>query len=144
MGPSSPEAHLLRAAMTRCPGGPLEDWLDAETVVARQRGVSSTTSDCASGPRVDEVSDYCNSFLGAASVARAMVSQLAPTFGRLNDGGIAYHRDVNARNLLVSSAPAGSPGDASLRALPEFSLVDFGASIESRTWVGAGEGSWQS
>jgi hypothetical protein len=76
-----------------------------------------------------------------------MIAQLAPTFERLN-GSIAYHRDVNARNLLVHYPLDGSPDDRG-GPLPvdvsslEFTILDFGSSTDARAWLGAGEGSWQ-
>merc|ERR1719453_2074909 len=82
----------------------------------------------------DELERFNSTFLEATCAARSMIAQLAPTFERLN-GSIAYHRDVNARNLLVHS-----PLDVSQL---EFTILDFGSSTDARAWLGSGEGSWQ-
>jgi serine/threonine protein kinase len=95
----------------------------------------------------DELERFNNSFLEAACAARLMIAQLMPTFERLN-GSIAYHRDVNARNLLVHS-PLDASADDRNGPLPvdvstlEFTILDFGSSTEARAWLGTGEGSWQ-
>lgn len=95
----------------------------------------------------DELERFNASFLEAACAARLMIAQLMPTFERLN-GSIAYHRDVNARNLLVNSPLDGSPEDRN-GPLPvdvgslEFTILDFGSSTDARAWFGTGEGSWQ-
>jgi len=89
------------------------------------------------------VDGYLASFLGAAGACWSMLAQLCPTFGRLN--AIAYHRDVNARNILVFSPRVESvaaPTDAA--SLLEFSLIDFGSSADSERWAAdAGPGSWR-
>jgi len=93
-----------------------------------------------------EVHAYCASFLSSVLAARAMLAQLGPTFLKLN-GKIAFHRDVNARNLLVF-APRDATFMSSLAASGadslEFSIVDFGATMDAVAWTGDGEGSWVS
>lgn len=137
MGPSAPQAYLCRVAMTRRKGKSLAHWLEVRQAVPSAR-------------RSDMVATYCQSFLEGASVSRALLAQLSPTFEKLN-GSIAYHRDVNARNLLVhspfdndpedrASAAGSAPSDASML---EFSIVDFGSATDARAWVGNGEGSWK-
>eukprot|EP00929_Paragymnodinium_shiwhaense_P112448 TRINITY_DN80701_c0_g1_i1.p1 TRINITY_DN80701_c0_g1~~TRINITY_DN80701_c0_g1_i1.p1 ORF type:complete len:763 (+),score=159.71 TRINITY_DN80701_c0_g1_i1:98-2386(+) len=143
LGPEVPGALLCRIAMTRCPGQPLIDWLDARL----QRGDVGGSSPSSSEERA---AAYCASFCKAAHVARTMLVQLAPIFERLN--GMAYHRDVNARNILVHCPPAADGEDedaATGGAAPAecsrllFSVVDFGSSVDAAGWHGGGDGSWQ-
>lgn len=140
LGASMPGAFLCRVAMTRRPGTSLASWLEARVA----RGPRAT----APSHVADEAMRYCMSFIEAAHFGRAMVAQIAPTLGKLN-ASIAYHRDVNARNLLVYSPSDADPDEPSCGSAPpdatvlEFSLVDFGSSTDARAWLGAGEGSWQ-
>eukprot|EP00811_Abedinium_folium_P032456 NODE_54_length_4000_cov_7.516654.p1 GENE.NODE_54_length_4000_cov_7.516654~~NODE_54_length_4000_cov_7.516654.p1 ORF type:complete len:950 (-),score=211.76 NODE_54_length_4000_cov_7.516654:283-3132(-) len=137
-GESTPAgaAFVCRVAMTRRPGAPLCAWLDAR--LQRRRRLPMRSDD-------EVVTAYCASFVEAAAVAREFLCQLGPTFEKLNRY-VAYHRDVNSRNLLVHSPTTeeecwgNAPADASTL---ELSIVDFGSSADARAWLGAGEGSWQ-
>eukprot|EP00439_Symbiodinium_sp_Y106_P023130 s1079_g2.t2 len=60
----------------------------------------------------------------AVAFARALVEQLAPTMASISS--VAYHRDVNAHNILVDVDAAG---------LPTHSLVDFGLAVNASTWM---------
>jgi len=138
MGAAVPQtAFICRIVMTRRPGRPLGTWLDSRY----ERHVPALMAG------EDELQRFNLSFFTAASAAREMIAQLAPTFERLNSD-IAYHRDVNARNLLVHSPLDGSPEDNN-GALPvdvnhlEFTILDFGSSTDARAWLGSSEGSWQ-
>jgi len=142
LGPATPGAYLCRVAMSRRAGVPLVDWLERRT--RRSRAVAPR-----SGVDSDEVGRYCRSFFDAVMVARTMLVQLCPTFEKLNLG-IAYHRDVNARNLLIYSPTDGDPNEQAIGAAPpdssllQCSIVDFGNSTDARAWIGPpGEGSWQ-
>jgi len=130
--PASPGAFLCRMAMTRRKGQPLGEWLEAWTT--RATASAGPGGSCKS-------TTYCASFLSAAGAMRRMLVQLTPTFARLN-GNVAYHRDVNVRNLLVHPCSNDDRGLPCLKSL-EFSVVDFGASMDMRAWAGNGEGSWQ-
>eukprot|EP00930_Biecheleria_cincta_P046396 TRINITY_DN31997_c0_g1_i1.p1 TRINITY_DN31997_c0_g1~~TRINITY_DN31997_c0_g1_i1.p1 ORF type:complete len:962 (-),score=135.48 TRINITY_DN31997_c0_g1_i1:177-3035(-) len=137
LAPAEPGAFLCRVAMTRQRGQALVSWLHdrAGKLPSPQRPPAEPAS-------------YSISFLHAASAAREMLVQLAPTFAKLN-GSIAIHRDVNARNILVFSpsdsdsyqlSPGSAPCDSSSL---EFTLLDFGSSIDVQDWTSdGGEGSW--
>ncbi|OLP94813.1 hypothetical protein AK812_SmicGene23122 [Symbiodinium microadriaticum] len=60
----------------------------------------------------------------AVAFARALVEQLAPTMASISS--VAYHRDVNAHNILVDVDAAGRP---------THSLVDFGLAVNASTWM---------
>jgi len=127
--PAEPGAFLCRVAMTRRRGQALISWLEERAACAE---VPDGTS-----------SSYCLCFLQAAHSARELLSQLAPTFAKLN--GIAMHRDVNARNILVfcpNSALEGGAAPKDTSSL-EFTLLDFGSSLDFQSWSSSsGEGSW--
>lgn len=157
LGPSAPGAYLCRVAMTRRRGQPLVNWLEETTTAyAAQQGLRAHPAPAVGHDIEFDPSAYCASFCRAAFVARALLTQLSTTFERLNQG-IAYHRDVNARNILVYSpasvgaaaADSISAGGCDDGAAPrdvsavEFSVVDFGSSTDAQAWHGLGEGSWQ-
>lgn len=127
--PAEPGAFLCRVAMTRRRGQALISWLEERAACAE---VPDGTS-----------SSYCLCFLRAAHSARELLCQLAPTFAKLN--GIAMHRDVNARNILVfcpNSALEGGAAPKDTSSL-EFTLLDFGSSLDLKAWSSSsGEGSW--
>lgn len=127
--PAEPGAFLCRVAMTRRRGQALISWLEERAA-------------CADVPD-GTCSSYCLCFLRAAHSARELLSQLAPTFAKLN--GIAMHRDVNARNILVfcpNSALEGGAAPKDTSSL-EFTLLDFGSSLDFKAWSSSsGEGSW--
>ncbi|CAK9063598.1 unnamed protein product [Durusdinium trenchii] len=129
LAPAEPGAFLCRVAMTRRPGQALISWLEERSVCSSP--AASTTS-------------YCSDFLRAALSARELLSQLAPTFAQLNS--IAMHRDVNARNILVfcpNSALEGGHAAPKDTSSLEFTLLDFGSSLDFHTWSATtGEGSW--
>jgi len=129
LAPSEPGAFLCRVAMTRRRGQALISWLEERAACAEQPDGSS--------------SSYCLCFLRAAHSARELLKQLAPTFAKLN--GIAMHRDVNARNILVfcpNSALEGGAAPKDTSSL-EFTLLDFGSSLDFKAWSSeSGEGSW--
>ncbi|CAE7601834.1 unnamed protein product, partial [Symbiodinium sp. CCMP2592] len=89
----------VRLAMSRLPGIPLDTYV-------------------AEPPEVE------NRLRTAVAFARALVEQLAPTMASLSS--VAYHRDVNAHNILVDVDAAG---------IPTHSLVDFGLAVNASTWM---------
>lgn len=79
-------------------------------------------------------------FLDACNYARELLAQLAPTFARVST--VAYHRDVNPRNILVDEK------DGNIF----YGLIDFGLAVDTARWrlgaelTAAGDpvvGSWQ-
>jgi len=70
--------------------------------------------------------------LEACRFSWELLRQLAPTLEAV--GQVAYHRDVNSRNVTVSVNEEGEP---------RFGLVDFGLAVDRSVWHGsAGEHSW--
>mmetsp|Transcript_61808 Transcript_61808/g.160358 ORF Transcript_61808/g.160358 Transcript_61808/m.160358 type:complete len:459 (-) Transcript_61808:29-1405(-) len=59
----------------------------------------------------------------AFAVATELLLQLAPAFEEIS--GVAFHRDVNAHNILVDTAWGHSP---------RFGLVDFGLAVDISCW----------
>lgn len=101
----------LRVVMSRLHGDPLDKFLQ----------------DQALSPRASHVPverQVCDAF----RFARCLVVQLAPTVASI--AKIAYHRDVNAHNILVA---ASIPGEAE----PQFGLVDFGLAVDAVRWMDA-------
>jgi len=141
-------AYLCRIVMTRLPGQALMSWLDEwdASPVPAAIPASQTSARAAA----HEVLQYCDSFLRATLAARELLAQVGPTVATFNSN-IAYHRDVNARNLLVHVHSAGAGGSdvvcndrAPNAQLLEFSLVDFGKSTDRVAWhAGGGPGSWE-
>lgn len=140
LGPHAKDALVCRVAMERRPGVPLVSWLAARS----EKGCAAV----AAAPPGNEIDWYCRSFLSSVGAARAMLAQLCPTFERMNRE-IAFHRDVNARNLLVHAPSDSDPSVQVSGGAPAnpseliFSVVDFGSSTCARAWFGGAEGSWQ-
>lgn len=130
----APGTYLMRVGMTRCSGQPLDVWLDCRcaSIAAHRQTQAAGAAHC------------CESLLAAVGMVSVMLRQLMPTFDRLNTY-VAFHRDVNARNLLVHTSdavPEPEPEDA--ESAMSFWLVDFGAARSSSEWLGfEGEGSWR-
>jgi len=111
------DAWLLRVAMTRLPGTPLEEFLEQKRNVRSKQGqVSAETT-------YQQFSDSCR-------YAGEMLVQLAPTLEALS--ARLYHRDVTPRNILVDTSKG--------RDQPSFYLVDFGLAVDGETWRCGGPG----
>lgn len=95
----------MRLAMTRMPGEPLDLFLEA------WRHRRSAPSE-----RRVRVSHSC-------TLARELLLQLSPTFECISSH--AFHRDVNAHNILI---------DAGWDVAPSFGLVDFGLAVDAHCW----------
>lgn len=94
-------------AMTRLPGQQVDHFLKSQrTLIASNRR-----------EKVHQVAD-------AISMARVMLTQLAPVFQRINRH--FYHRDATARNILIDGGDGVKP--------PTFSVVDFGLAVDSEHW----------
>jgi hypothetical protein len=78
----------------------------------------------------------------ACQFAQDLVDQLSPTMDRI--AVLAYHRDVNAHNILISVEETAEQGSQ-----PQFGLVDFGLAVDATKWRGGpeadvhGQGDWQ-
>lgn len=104
-----PEEWRVRLAMTKIPGDSLNRFLD-------RRRQQLAKAPC----RPQE------QFACACFYARELLRQLAPAFGRIST--LAYHRDVNPRNILVED----------MAERPCYGLIDFGLAVEAAGWrVGA-------
>lgn len=136
VGPCMPEAYVCRIVMERLPGSSLISWLAKRTTLC-----DAGNSRPGSSSSRDTVGDYCASFLRAAGCARAMLQQLGPTFQRMNEK-VVFHRDVNARNIMVHYAGGEHPG--LVGAAPadpeklEFCVVDMGSSVDAAAWLEVG------
>lgn len=109
----------VRMAMTRMPGEPLDVFLK-QPCATEQDGPNAVRCGCA--------------------LAAQLIRQLGPTLEQI--GHFAWHRDVNAHNVLVSDALTGGrlqmcadPEEIAARAA--FWLIDFGLAVESRSWASA-------
>jgi len=95
----------VRLAMTHIPGESLNRFLD------RRRAKAGLFA----GSLYHRFSEACR-------FARELVAQLAPAFARIS--AIAYHRDVNPRNILVEER--GS--------VISYGLIDFGLAVDATAW----------
>jgi len=116
----------VRLAMSRIPGESVNRFLDRRKR-EREAGLSEPCG------RIAQFSEAC-------MFARELVAQLAPAFARIST--LAYHRDVNPRNILVEDHCG----------IVRYGLIDFGLAVDATKWrvgetqVGDGEalvGTWQ-
>lgn len=109
-----PHQWRVRLVMTRIPGVPL-------AVMMEQRA----------NQEVDlclEPSDVVlrRHLVDPTLFAWELVAQLGPTLEHISL--VAYHRDVNPRNILVEVGPDTLPS------APRYGLVDFGMAVEGKSW----------
>mmetsp|Transcript_25049 Transcript_25049/g.45969 ORF Transcript_25049/g.45969 Transcript_25049/m.45969 type:complete len:1050 (-) Transcript_25049:47-3196(-) len=128
-----PEVCRVRLAMTRIPGEPLDRYLrDRRHQLDVE--LSELSDDALPEALQGQVAE-------AHSYARELILQLAPTMEKI--ATLAYHRDVNAHNILLS-VDNQIPG-----ATPQYGLVDFGLAVDATRWRGGekadakGTGDWQ-
>lgn len=106
--------------MTKAEGQQLDQWLygasdDRLLTVAVQRLLE--------GPPLSNSRLASRTLAQAAAAATALLAQVSSVFVTLQ--GIAYHRDISARNVLVHSV-----GQDRL----DFTIVDFGLAALSEPW----------
>lgn len=104
----------VRFAMSRIPGEPLDKFLHGQSSRVMDTGARTSTSEV--------VGMACRFSL-------ALIEQLVPTLEKV--AAFAYHRDVNAHNILVNLCAVGG-GGAPVQ--PSYGLVDFGLATEARLW----------
>jgi len=125
------DGWCVRSVMNILPGEQLDQWLfreaDAASAPARVASPSSGgdgagASSAGSRPEVSWISH-----LGQGCVlARTLILQMGPTLEHL--APMAWHRDVNSHNVLVSSDGT------------TFWLCDLGLAADSRAWPSEGDG----
>lgn len=104
-----PEAWRIRLAMTRVSGEPLDCFL-------KQRWQQVGAGGAHSSRLTQQLMEACH-------FARQLLIQLAPAFEHIST--LAYHRDVNAHNILI---------DRIDQPLPRFGLIDFGLAVDVFCW----------
>lgn len=123
----------VRTAMTRLPGEQLDDWLRRAATAMKYStdGINYT---------------WTSQLRRGVSMAECLVRQLGPTLERL--APLAWHRDVNSHNVLVSDGVDGqllacAPEDASNRTA--FWLIDLGLAVDAKSWVSSetSQGAWR-
>lgn len=107
-----PDLWRVRLAMTRLLGDPLDLFLENRRLHFEQ------SKQDYEGSRA-----FSRQFLEACHFAREMLVQLAPTFEHI--AGSAYHRDVNAHNILIHKGE---------QLTPHYSVVDFGLAVDTHCW----------
>mmetsp|Transcript_71364 Transcript_71364/g.113099 ORF Transcript_71364/g.113099 Transcript_71364/m.113099 type:complete len:733 (-) Transcript_71364:135-2333(-) len=100
--------RTVRVAMTRIPGESLSTFLSQFEEATANANAAFTTQ-------------Y---FCDAHRFTFALLSQLVSAFQSISL--VAFHRDVSAENVLVSTSRGISD--------PEFGLIDFGLSTQSEVW----------
>lgn len=124
------EVCRVRLAMDRIPGDPLDRYLRD-----RRQQLDVDLASCGDELVPDTI---LQQVLEAYSFARELLLQLSPTMERI--ATLAYHRDVNAHNILVSMDD---------ESMPQYGLVDFGLAVDAAGWRGGdkadamGTGDWQ-
>jgi len=138
------EGSMVRTVMARLPGEQLDVWLRRTAVAAVEPADQVGKMASARSRSLDWVSEMRRGCV----MAERLVQQVGPTLERL--ASLAWHRDVNSHNLLVSDglegtlSPTHGPEELSSRA--SFWLVDFGLAVDSQKWVSTEtrEGDWRS
>lgn len=134
----------VRLAMTQIPGESLNRYLDRRRCERQRSERRRQESGRGPSPQVSEGQAPARQFAEGCRYARELVAQLAPAFARIS--ALAYHRDVNPRNILVDDHPPENDGR------PRYGLIDFGLAVDATRWrVGAAQtpqgepiiGAWQ-
>mmetsp|Transcript_69625 Transcript_69625/g.123242 ORF Transcript_69625/g.123242 Transcript_69625/m.123242 type:complete len:1255 (-) Transcript_69625:124-3888(-) len=115
----------VRLAMSRIAGEPLVLLLQHRHLVLKSQEPENSAAEL-----LRLLQEPCR-------IASELLVQLGPALNDLSK--IAYHRDVNPRNILVDGASRGSKGPTS------FGLVDFGMAVDAHRWHGTAqeEGTWR-
>jgi len=117
--------------MGRVPGEPLDKFL-REYRQYLDLELSSMSGD------VQVAAEEMRQATQACRFAHMLVLQLPPTMERISS--LAYHRDVNAHNILISVSESSSG-----RNDPRYGLVDFGLAVDAAKWRGDAQnpGDWR-
>lgn len=135
MAQVTPEVCRVRLAMSRLAGDPLDKFLHEHRQRLDMELANINDEQQALTEQIRQATQSCH-------FAQELVLQLAPTMDRV--ASLAYHRDVNAHNILISLSeqPNGHTE-------PQFGLVDFGLAVDAAKWRGGpvadarGQGDWQ-
>jgi hypothetical protein len=125
----------VRTAMTRLPGEQLDDWLRREAIAVEDVLRATLANNLRPPPWTTHLRS------GFAMVQR-LLSQMGYTLDKL--AAVAWHRDVNSHNVLVSdSVSVSTPLDVlgSGRRC-SFWLCDLGLAVDSPSW-GTDDGAWR-
>jgi len=128
------EGWYVRMALTRLPGDQLDKWLRREAAAAEE--AVHAAMEPGSTVRVPSWTSHIKRGL---AMAESLLLQLGPTLERM--APLAWHRDVNSHNMLVSDAVDGASlalQDPGFRA--SFWLCDLGLAVDSTSWVSDSEG----
>mmetsp|Transcript_7586 Transcript_7586/g.12424 ORF Transcript_7586/g.12424 Transcript_7586/m.12424 type:complete len:800 (-) Transcript_7586:20-2419(-) len=131
MSQTGPDVCRVRLAMGRVPGEPLDKFL-REYRQYLDLELSSMSGD------VQVAAEEMRQATQACRFAHMLVLQLPPTMERISS--LAYHRDVNAHNILISVSESSSG-----RNDPRYGLVDFGLAVDAAKWRGDAQnpGDWR-
>lgn len=126
--------------MTRLPGEQLDDWLRraAAVVAPPQQSGGHPQGGKVSGAALQPWPSFLKRGI---MMADRLIRQVGPTLEQL--APLAWHRDVNSHNVLVSDGVENSfldPADNGDRA--DFALCDLGLAVDSRSWVSV-DGAWR-
>merc|ERR1719421_1271729 len=106
--------------MTCLPGETLDSWLQRKPVA----------------PQEPEAKNRGQPFQRGCALAARLLAQVGPTLHKLSK--MAYHRDVNSHNIMISDCQNGIPGrDGSTEDVANvtFGLIDFGLAVDAEAWV---------
>lgn len=126
------EGWSVRMALSRLPGEQLDDWLRRAATavvddVTRKSGKAQPT--------------WTSEIARGVSLAEHLVKQLGPALEHL--APLAWHRDVNSHNILISDSLERTTLDPKLSGdRSAFWLCDLGLAVDSRGWV-SDEGEWR-
>mmetsp|Transcript_54917 Transcript_54917/g.100313 ORF Transcript_54917/g.100313 Transcript_54917/m.100313 type:complete len:1124 (+) Transcript_54917:138-3509(+) len=127
---SEEDGWRVRTAMTRLPGEQLDDWL--------RRAATAVTTPSSTVPGIiDKRISWTSQLKRGITMAERLVRQIGPTLQRL--APLAWHRDVNSHNVLVSTDVAegallsDEPKDLGNSAM--FWLIDLGLAVDAHSWV---------
>lgn len=114
------QAYRVRLAMSRLPGEPLDRYLQGRREELDRAAAEAGVAAWSPWLVTRQVAEACRH-------ARALLLQLVPTMIRI--GAYAYHRDVNAHNILVAFEGRMDGVEE-----PKYGLVDFGLAVDSTRW----------
>lgn len=110
-------AFRMRLAMSRVCGAPLDRFLSERQVCLQKICEPIENSPAQS---------HSHLIAEAFHFGRALITQIVPAMEFITS--LAYHRDVNAHNILISIQECREGSE------PQFGLVDFGLAVDAALW----------